>query len=436
MSIAFILIILFLVLVLLGLPIAISFAACSLLFLLGSSQAGNVILASRTFGSIDSFPLMAIPFFILAGDLMKEGGLSRALVSFADKLVGKIRGGLGHVTILASMFFGAISGSSAATVAAIGGIMIPEMTERGYDKRYATALASTAGFLGILIPPSIPLIVYGLNAQVSVAELFLASIGPGILMGLVFMTINYVMVKKYRTAPELAEVAATVEAELIQQPVPRKQPSVIPALLMPVVILGGIYSGIFTPTEAGAVAVVYGLLVSVFYYKSMKLKQILDIATGSALTSSVILIIIAFAGVFGWIMTTEKLPTLLTEYVTSITQNKYVVLLILNVIFLILGTFMETVTAIVITTPMFLPLVTALGVDPIHFGIVQQTNLCVGLITPPMALNLLVGTKIAGMSVDKVVKPLLPYLIAAIVVVFIVTYIPEISMYLPNVLMK
>lgn len=427
MNPAVVLIILFLVLVLTGLPIAFSFGVCSLIFLLVGMSGNYTILISRTFGGVDAFALMAVPFFIYAGDVMKEGGLSRSLINVADKLVGKLKGGMGHVCIVACAFFGAISGSSAATVAAIGGIMIPEMEKRGYEKNYAVALASAAGFLGIMIPPSVPLIIYGLNAQVSVADLFLASVIPGLLMTAVFMAVNYNMMGKYS---RLVSLDKSVEGRH------EKQKSVIPAILMPVLILGGIYSGICTPTEAGAIAVFYGIFVSAFYYKSLRIKQFLDITTGSATTSAIILVIIAFASVFGWIMTTEQLPTLLRDTVTSITKNKYVILIILNVFYLILGTFMETITAIVITTPLFLPLVTSVGVDPIHFGIIQQTNLCVGLITPPMALNLLIASKIANIKVEQVVKPLMPFLVAATVVVLVVTYVPDISMALPRLFMK
>jgi C4-dicarboxylate transporter DctM subunit len=427
MNPAIVLILLFLVLVLAGLPIAFSFGVSSLIFLLMGMGGNYTIMISRTFGGVDVFALMAVPFFIYAGDVMKEGGLSRSLINVANKLVGKVKGGIGNVCIVACAFFGAISGSSAATVAAIGGIMIPEMEKWGYEKNYAVALAASAGFLGIMIPPSVPLIIYGLNAQVSVADLFLASVLPGVLMMSLFMVVNYYMVGKYSRRVSLDK---TVEGQQ------EKQKSVIPAILMPVIILGGIYGGICTPTEAGAVAVIYSIMLSAFYYKSLKIKKFLDITTGSATTSAVILVIIAFASVFGWIMTTEQLPTLLRDMVTSVTMNKYVILFILNVFYLILGTFMETVTIIVITTPLFLPLVTSVGVDPIHFGIIQQTNLCVGLITPPMALNLLIACKIGSIKVEQVLKPLIPFLIAAIVVTLIVTYVPVLSMALPELFMK
>lgn len=427
MNIAVLMVLIFLIAVIIGLPIVFAFAVSSLLYLMTAMGGNETILISRAFGGVDVFALMAVPFFVYAGDLMKDGGISRALIQSVDKLVGKIKGGMGHVCIVSSAFFGAISGSSGATVAAIGGIMIPEMEKRGYNKDFATALAASAGFLGIMIPPSVPLIIYGLNSQVSVAALFLGTIIPGIIMTCAFMLITYKMVDKWSDASKNIMASLSGEGE--------EKRAVWPALLMPLIILGGIYSGMFTPTEAGAVAVMYGILISAFYYKSLKIKQFLDITTGSALTSAVILVIIGFATVFGWVMTTEHLPVLLCDWVTGITTNRYLILFMIAIIYLVLGMFMETITAIVITTPIFLPLVTAVGVDPLHFGILQQTLLCVGLITPPMALNLLIACKIAKRPITSVMKPLLPFLFTAVTVAFIVTYIPALSTWLPSVLM-
>jgi len=426
------LILIFLLLVVAGIPIAFCFGIASVFFLYTVMPGTNAVIISRSFGALDSFPLLAIPFFILAGDLMKEGGISRHLINFVNIFVGKIRGGLAHVTVLASTFFGAISGSSAATVAAIGGIMIPEMVRRGYDRNYAVVVSAASGFIGILIPPSIPLIVYGMNAEVSVAKLFLGGIVPGLLMALGFMVVNHFMTPGYSSSSRDSNASNT---DAVLAGGGKTAVRAIPALVMPLIILGGIYSGVFTPTEAGAVAVVYGILVSVFYYQSMGLAKLLNISSASALTSSVILIIISLAGVLGWIITIQRVPALITEFVISMTQNPIVVLMMLNVFYLVLGTFMETVTAIVITTPIFLPLIQALGIDPVHFGIIQTTNLCVGLITPPMALNLLMASKTGGISVGQAIKPLLPYFITAIVVLLLVTYIPALSLFLPDMLM-
>ncbi|KKM09077.1 C4-dicarboxylate ABC transporter permease [Clostridiales bacterium PH28_bin88] len=420
----------FLVIVLVGLPIAFSFGVASLLYLLSQSMPLTV-LVSRTFGAIDSFPLMAIPFFVYSGDLMKGGGISKALTDFVYALIGRVKGALAHVTVIACLFFGAISGSSAATVAAIGGIMIPEMTSRGYNRAYASAIAAAAGFLGILIPPSIPLVVYGLNASASIGELFLGGVGPGLVMGFAFMIVNYLTVDKYQ---ESSREEQALDEKAIRPWEATKQ--AIPALIMPVIILGGIYGGVFTPTEAGAVAVIYAILVGGLYYRIIERKNFLSISKDSAVTSSIILIIIAFAGIFGWVITTRQVPNMVAEFVTGMTTNKYVILLLINVFLLFLGMIMETVTAIVITTPILLPLVTRVGVDPVHFGVVMVVNLCVGLITPPMALNLLLASRIGKVSISEIVKPLWPYLWVAVAVLFLVTYVPSITLFLPNLLLK
>jgi len=423
--------VLFFALIIIGVPIVFSFGITSILYLLLESPSNLIILISRSFGSVDSFALMAIPFFVLAGDVMKEGEISRNLIRFVDLLVGKIKGGLTHVTVVACTFFGAISGSSAATVAAIGGIMIPEMIKRGYDKRFAVAVAAASGFIGILIPPSVPMIVYGINAQVSVAQLFLAGIGPGVLMTVAFMLINFMMHKRYKNGESLpAEFALDTMAA------PGSAWRAIPALIMPLIILGGIYSGLFTPTESGAVAVVYGILVSMLVYRSMSVRMLYKIMGQSAVTSAVILIIVGLAGVFGWLITTERVPDMVATFITGITTNPILILLFINIFYLILGTFMETIAAIVITTPIILPLIKMIGMDPVHFGAVLVTNLCVGLITPPMALNLLIASRIGKVSVLSVVKPLTPYLIASVIVLFLVTFIPEISLFLPKLLLN
>lgn len=428
----------FFIFVFIGVPVAYSFGISSLIYIVTMMLDNSSILISRSFGAIDSFALMAIPFFIFAGDIMKEARISNYLINFLAIFTRRIRGSLSHLTVIACAFFGAISGSSAATVAAIGGVMIPEMVKKGYDRHFAVALASAAGFLGILIPPSVPLIVYGLNAEVSVSKLFLGGLAPGIMMAIGFMVVNHFMVRKYKIDEQIvtasqteSEMAATAEKQQVGKSliIPA-----IPAILMPIIILGGIYSGIFTPTESGAVAVVYGILVAFFYYRSITGKKLLEIAGKSAVLSAVILIMVSLAGVFGYIITVERLPSYLAETILSWTDNAILILLLLNVIYLILGTFMETITAIVITTPIFLPLVQMLGIDLVHFGIIQTTNLCIGLITPPMALNLLMASKIGGVSVMKTVRPLMPYLVVSLIVLMIVTYIPELTLFLPNFL--
>lgn len=435
---------LFFFLVIIGIPIAFSFGIGALFHWLVNDPSNSIVVVTKSFASLDSFSLMAIPLFILAGDIMKEGAISKHLINLINGMLGKIKGALAHVTVIASLFFGAISGSAAATVAAIGGIMIPEMIKKGYSRENAVVVSAASGFLGVLIPPSIPLIIYGFNAEVSIAKLFLGGIVPGFLMAIGFMIVNRIMynmqMKNNEIAASLEKVENEASTDQIELDLESKKSlkknflNALPALLMPVIMLGGIYSGIFTPTESGAVAALYGIIVSVFLYKSIGFKKLVFISGNSTLMSAIILLIIGLAGVFGWLITTEQVPMRLAEAVTNLTTNPYVILLMLNIIYLILGTFLETITAIVITTPIFLPLILAVGIDPIHFGIIQTVNLAVGLITPPMALNLLMASKIGDISVLQTVRALIPYFVVAIIVVFIVTYVPGIVLFLPNLL--
>jgi C4-dicarboxylate transporter, DctM subunit len=424
---------LFVAVIAIGIPIASAFGVAALLYMwLGDAPPINYdSLITVAFGGLDSFVLMSIPFFIFAGDLMKQGGIVRRLVDFSGLFVGK-RGnsGIGTVAVTGSTFFGAISGSSAASVAAIGSVLLPEMEKKGYAKNRSAALIAASGYIGILIPPSIPLILYGLASSASIGDLFLAGILPGVLAALLFIGLNMYFVSRETAAPDFAVAAGSGP----QRTRAKIFVDALPGLFLPVLILGGIYSGIFTPTEAAAVAVAYSLLVGLVIYRSIGLKDIPGIALESAVTSATIMVIIGFATFFGRLMTLEQIPAAISAGMLDLTTNPVALLLLINIFLLFLGMFIETATVIVIATPILLPLVAELGIDPVHFGIIMIVNLSIGLITPPMALNLFVISRVSGVPIKDLVLPVLPYVLASVVLLAIVVAFPELSTFLPNFL--
>ena len=367
----------------------------------------------------DSFPLMAIPFFILAGVIMGRGGVSERLLDVASSFVGHYRGGFAVAAILTAMFFSSISGSGPATVAAIGTIMIPAMVKRGYNKVFATALIAASGTIGIVIPPSIPLVIYGVASGTSVGDLFLAGIIPGILMGLSLMIWAVLHARKnnYQTDPK-----ATWKERW--QALNRGKG----ALLMPIVILGGIYGGYFTPTEAAVVAVVYGLVLSFLFYRELTWKETVSVIYDSSITTGSIMIIVAAAAVFGRILALEQIPSEVASAMMSISSNPIVFLLLVNLLLIIVGTFMETIAAVIILTPILLPLTVQMGIDPVHFGLIMIVNLSLGFITPPLGLNLFVAAGISDLKIEPLVRAIIPAFIALIITLLIITYIPQISL--------
>lgn len=417
---------LFVLFLLLGMPIAVALGIASVWTIQKYTTVNLSIAPQVMFKAVDSFPLMAIPFFILAGNVMSRGGISRRLVNFASSLVGTVTGGLAHVSIFASMFFAAISGSSPATTAAIGAVMVPEMEKKGYDKEFSAAVVAAAGTVGVIIPPSIPMVLYAVLAGVSVGRLFLTGFGPGILMGVLMMIVAYFISKKNG-------YAGTEKATFSQGLIAFKDSFF--ALLMPFIILGGIYGGIFTPTEAAAVAVLYGILVGLFVYRELKLKEIPEIIFSSAVGSAVIMFLISTANLFGWFLVREMIPQRLAEAVVSLTTNPYIVLLLINLFLLVVGTFINTTAAIILVTPILLPILVKVGIDPLFMGIVMIVNLAVGMITPPVGLCLFVACNLAKISLDRLTVAILPFLVILIVAIFLVTYVPAISMFLPNLLM-
>ncbi|WP_067728909.1 TRAP transporter large permease [Oceanobacillus damuensis] len=409
------------ILLLLSVPVGFALLIASLFTVLVSDISMPINLITQVLITAnDSFPLMAIPFFILAGALMGKGGISERLFKIASSFVGHFQGGFAIAAILTAMFFSAISGSGPATVAAIGTIMIPAMVSRGYSRIFSTALIAAAGTIGIVIPPSIPLVVYGVSANVSIGDLFIAGIVPGIMMGLSLIIWAVFHSKKHNFS--VSEKSSWKERlKMLNQGKG--------AILMPVIILGGIYGGVFTPTEAGVVAVVYAFVLSGLIYKELKWTEMFSVIYKGSLTTGSIMIIVAAAAVFGRILALEQIPNQIATTIMGITENPIIFLLLINVLLLIVGTFMETIAAVIILTPILLPLATGLGIDPIHFGIIMIVNLSVGFITPPLGLNLFVASSISKLKIERLSIAIIPPFIILVITLLLITYIPSLSLF-------
>jgi C4-dicarboxylate transporter DctM subunit len=406
-----------------GIPICFSLGLVSLVALQATGM-NLLVVIQRLFTGGDSIALIAIPLFMLSGELMFRGGMSKRLVNFADTLMGHFPSGLAMVSILACMFFAAITGSAIADTAAIGGIMIPLMKEKGYETTFSAPLLACGGSIGPIIPPSIPLLVYGTLANVSVGSLFIGGFVPGILMGLALMVLCYFVGKKrhYRgreKAAPLSEMLKSGKDALL-------------ALVMPVIIIGGIMSGIFTPTESGAIATFYALVIGFFVYRELSLKNLWEAFVNSAKATGQVLIVVAAASLFTWVITVQQVPQSIGAYLSAAIHSKVILLLVINVVLLIAGTFIDTTSAIVIFAPLFIPLVTAMGVNLVHFGLVVAVNLTIGMCTPPLGVCLFVSGSIAGISLKQQMHDLLPMLGVLIVVLALVTYVPQITLFLPG----
>lgn len=415
----------FALMLILRVPIGISLGLASLASIFATGAVQPTYLAQTLVTGCDSFPLMAVPFFILAGELMATGGISRRLLNLADAFLGRRPGGLALVTIVACMFFAAISGSGPATVAAIGGLTIPAMIKQGYDKGYSGAISAAAGSIGVIIPPSIPMVMYSVATGASVGAMFLGGVIPGILIGGSLMIYTNFFCKKRNYINKEAPPFSwkNVGHAFVDG---------IWALLVPVIILGGIYGGIFTPTEAAAVAVAYGLFVGCFVYKDLKLNDLFRVFADSALTTATIMIILGTANAFGRIMTMLKVPAMIAAFFTAISSNIIVVLMLINVLLLIVGCFMETNAAIIILAPILLPVVQVLGVNPIRFGIIMVVNLAIGFVTPPLGVNLFVATNVTGTKFGVICRGIVPIIGVLIIDLLLITYIPPVSMFLPG----
>lgn len=404
----------FLGLLILGVPIAFAVAiAATVVLYVGDIRL--VLIVQRMFAATDSFPLVAVPFFILAGDLLARGTISKKLVAFAEALMGQIRGALSAVSVVAGMFFAAVSGSGAATTAAVGATLIPELKERGYREDSAAALIASAGCIGVVIPPSVPMVLYAVIADQSVTRLFQNGFVPGFMMGGVLIVIA--LKQAYdRNYPKGAPFSF--------RNVLRAFFPAIWGIFMPLIILGGIFSGKFTPSEAAAVAVIYSALVSFIIYRDLTIRELGQIILGSARTSAVIMIIIACSGIFGWVLANWKIPETVAQAVLSVSDSRYVVLLLMAAIILIAGIFMETSSAVILLTPVFLPLVKLLGVNLIHFGILFTVGIAIGMITPPVAINLFVASSVTGMPIERIAKAVVPYLLGLVVIFLFYVYLP------------
>lgn len=424
----------------LSVPIALSLVGASLLGLALKTPIPLFIVPQRMVGGINSFPLLALIFFILAGNIMTEGGVSKKLVTFANLFVGKVAGGLAIVSTLAAMFFGAISGSSAATTAAIGAIMIPHMKDAGYRPSFSAAVIASSGLLGLLIPPSGTMILYAIITDVSILKLFVGGIVPGIFLGISLMVVEYGISKKrgYRTETATQEAVGTTEPKSAAAP-PDKGKAFrdsLFALLSPVIILGGIYSGIFTPTEAAGIAVLYGLLVGRFVYRELSWSRIASACYKSALSGAVVMFLIAAASIFAWLLATNQIPQKFVSVVTSFSKDPKTVLLLINITLLIAGTFLDNVAAITLLTPILYPLIVSLGIDPVFFGVLMITNLAIGQVTPPVGMNLFVAANISGVPVEHIAREAVPFVLVLVADLMVLTYVPELITFLPNLLLK
>lgn len=416
----------FLCLFILSVPVGVALGLSSIwsLQIKGTSLS---IVGQQVFEGIDKTVLLAIPFFILAGSVMQGGGIAKRLMNLANALIGWFRGGLGSSTVLSTMLFSSLSGSAAATTAAIGSATIPEMERRGYPRNFAAALVASAGELGSIIPPSTVMILYGFIANVSIGSLFIAGVIPGILVGLSLM-VTTIIVARVQGFDKVSKVDTKVWAKNVW--IAFKD--AFWALMMPVVILGGIYFGYFTPTEAAVVALVIGLIVSLFIYRELQIKDLLGIFSKAAVTSAIVLLIVGFSAIFGYILTINKVPHLVGNMITQITESPMVFLILANIVLLIAGMFMEAAAAILILSPILTPIAAQFGIDPIHFGIILVVNLGIGTITPPVAVNLFLACQIANLRINQIIRPAFLFVGVLIVDLLIITYLPAISLWLPS----
>jgi C4-dicarboxylate transporter DctM subunit len=405
-------------------PVAIAMGLAAFVYFYYYTLIPLTQVPDQLVNALNTFPLMAIPFFIFAANIMSEGGISRRLTEAANAVVGQFRGGLAMTAVLSCMFFAAISGSSAATVVAVGTLLIPAMVKSGYGRNFSTGLVATSGSLGILIPPSIPLIIYGIATEQSIGDLLIAGVVPGLFAGLLLLGLAVVISRRRNYGGgDDEELAPRSTRDRL-----RAFRDAFLSLLLPVFVLGGIYGGVFTPTEAAAMAIFYALIVSLFVYREIGLRDLPRITVKSTRMSAMIMFIIANGVLFSFVLTREQIPNEVTQLFLNLDLAKWAFLLVVNILLLVTGCFMETSSAILILAPILLPVATELGVDPIHFGVIMVMNLEIGMITPPLGVNLFVASGLTGMSVMRVAKAALPSALVLLFALFIVTYVPDLAL--------
>ena len=416
----------FFIFLILGVPIGICLGLSSVCAILYSGTSLTIV-ATNMYSGISKFLLLAIPFFVLSGNIMAKAGISKRLIKFVDTCVGHKKGGIAIVCVIVACFFGAISGSGPATVAALGAVLIPAMVEQGgFSAPFSTALMATSSSIAIVIPPSIAFVVYASITGTSIADMFMAGIVPGLLMGVALVIVVMLEAKKHNIKPSREKASGKERWDAFKD--------AFWGFLMPVIILGGIYGGIFTPTEAAAVSVIYSIIVGCVIYRELDLKKLIQCTKNACETTASILIVIGCAAGFSKVLTLGRIPTTVASAMMSLTDSKIVILLLINVLLLIVGCFMETLCAIMILAPILYPVVTAMGVDVTHFGIIMVVNLAIGFITPPLGVNLFVASRVGETTLDTVIKGIIPFLILMIVTLLCITYIPAISMFLPNLM--
>ena len=415
-----------LVLMYFNVPIAICTGLSALAGILATGNLPISVLVQRMYTGIDSFTLIAVPLFILTGRMMALGGITKDLINLSRALVGRFRGGLAYINIVASMFFAGITGSATSDTASVGAILIPAMEEKGYEKDFSVAVTATSSTIGVMIPPSIPLVVYSVASCASIGRLFLGGLIPGIIVGFILMGVTSVIAKK-RNYPTEENISFKDSMIIVLK--------AIPALLTVVIILVGIISGIFTATEAAGIAALYSFLLGTLYYRELKLRDIPGILLEVAETTGMVALMIATASALGWLIASQGIPEMISNAIFAITQNKIVLLLLINVLLLFVGTFLDLSPAVIIFTPILLPIVQQIGIDPVHFGVIMVVNLAIGLFTPPVGVCLFVSCGIAKISITDSIKAFIPFFLAMVGALLLITYVPSLVMWLPNLLM-